>query len=73
MISPDKEKLFTEVFKENRDKIYRLCYTSINNKDDVEDLFQEVMLNVWRSLENFRHESKFSTWIYRITVNTALL
>jgi len=73
MISPDKDKIFTEVFKENRDKIYRLCYTSINNKDDVEDLFQEVMLNVWRSLENFRHESKFSTWIYRITVNTALL
>ena len=73
MISPEKEKLFEEVFEENRDRIYRLCYTSINNKSDVEDLFQEVMINVWRSLNDFRHESKISTWIYRIAVNTALL
>ena len=73
MISSEKEKLFNEVFKENRDKIYRLCYTSINNKDDVDDLFQEVMLNVWRSLGSFRYESKISTWLYRISVNTALL
>ena len=73
MISTEKEKIFTEVFEDNRDRIYRLCYTSINNKSDVEDLFQEVMINVWRSLDDFRHESKISTWIYRITVNTALL
>ncbi len=73
MTISEKEKLFTGIFKENKDIILRLCYTSLNNKSDVDDLFQEVMLNVWRSLENFRHEAKISTWIYRITVNTALL
>lgn len=73
MTSSEKEKMFTGVFKENKDRIFRLCYTSLNNKDEVDDLFQEVMINVWRSLESFRNESKISTWIYRITVNTALL
>ncbi len=73
MTSSEKEKIFTGVFKENKDRIFRLCYTSLNNKDEVDDLFQEVMINVWRSLESFRNESKISTWIYRITVNTALL
>ena len=73
MSAEEKEKLFTEVFKENKDMIFRLCYTSLNNKDDVDDLFQEVMINVWRNLDGFRYESKISTWIYRIAVNTAFL
>ena len=73
MSADEKEKLFTEVFNENKDMIFRLCYTSLNNKGDVDDLFQEVMINVWRNLDGFRSESKISTWIYRITVNTALL
>ena len=73
MSSEEKEKLFTEVFKENKDRIFRLCYTSLNNKDEVDDLFQEVMTNVWRSLDSFKNNSKISTWIYRITVNSALL
>ena len=73
MSADEKEKLFKEVFKENKDRIFRLCYTSLNNKADVDDLFQEVMTNVWRSLESFRNDSKISTWIYRITVNSSFL
>ncbi len=73
MTESEKEKLFDTAFEENKDKIYRLCYTTLTNKNDVEDLFQEVMVNIWRNLESFRHESKISTWIYRITVNTAFL
>ena len=73
MTTTEKDKLFTEVFNGNKNMIFRLCYTSLNNKDDVDDLFQEVMMNVWRSLDNFRNDSKISTWIYRITVNTSLL
>ncbi len=69
----EKEKIFEEAFRENRDRIYRLCYTSLNNKEEADDLFQEVMINVWRGLDGFRKESQLSTWIYRITVNTALL
>ena len=73
MMTSKNEKSFIEVFKENKDIIFRLCYTSLNNKADVDDLFQEVMINAWRSLDNFRQEAKISTWLYRITVNTALL
>ena len=73
MTVSEKEKLFNGIFKENKDMVFRLCYTSLKNKDDVDDLFQEVMINVWRSLESFRQEAKISTWLYRIAVNTALL
>ncbi len=72
-MTSEKENNFIEVFRENKDIIFRLCYVSLNNKDDVDDLFQEVMINVWRNLDNFRRESKIKTWLYRITVNTALL
>jgi len=73
MINSNNDKSFLEVFKENKDIIFRLCYTSLNNKDEVEDLFQEVMTNAWKGFNNFRNEAKISTWLYRITVNTALL
>lgn len=68
-----KEKHFQQVFDENKDRIYRLCFSVIQNKNDADDLFQEVMINVWNNLDKFRGDSEISTWIYRITVNTALL
>lgn len=73
MIGIDKEKMFIELLQENRHKIHRLCFYYLNDKNDVEDLFQEIMLNIWKNLGKFRHESKLSTWVYRIVVNTALL
>ena len=73
MMNSKNDKSFIEVFKENKDIIFRLCYTSLNNKDDVDDLFQEVMTNAWKGFDSFRNEAKISTWLYRITVNTALL
>lgn len=69
----EKEKYFQKIFNENKDRIYRLCFSVIENKNDADDLFQEVMINVWNNLEKFRGESEVSTWIYRISVNSALL
>jgi len=69
----EKEKLFTEMISGYKDKIYRLCYANLYNKSDVDDLFQEVMFNVWNNINSFRKESNISTWVYRITVNTAIL
>jgi len=69
----NKEEKFQEILTQNRDMIYRLCYAYLYNKNDVEDLMQEIMLNIWNSLDKFRNESKISTWIYRIAVNSALL
>lgn len=68
----EKEKWFRRVFNENRGRVFRVCYGILSHKEDVDDVFQEVMMNVWRHLEDFRGESQVSTWIYRITVNTAI-
>jgi RNA polymerase sigma-70 factor (ECF subfamily) len=43
------------------------------NRNDLDDLFQDIVLNVWRSFDAFRGESKMSTWLYRIALNTTIL
>jgi RNA polymerase sigma-70 factor (ECF subfamily) len=50
--------------------VYRLCYRYVNNHEDANDLAQEVFLKAWRAIGRFRGESAFSTWLYRIAVNT---
>jgi RNA polymerase sigma-70 factor (ECF subfamily) len=50
-----------------------LCYGYLGSPEEVEDLFQEIMTNVWNSLPSFRAESAINTWVYRIAVNTALV
>ena len=61
------------MFQANRSRIQRLCYAYLGPVGEVEDLFQEIMTNLWNSLPSFRGESKPSTWLYRIAINTALL
>ena len=69
----EKEQIFTKLFVENRDKVYRLCNAYLNDKNVLDDLFQDIMINIWNNLHSFRQEAKISTWIYRIAVNTALM
>jgi RNA polymerase sigma-70 factor (ECF subfamily) len=69
----DKEELFIRILKENKDRVYRLCLGYLIDKQDVDDLFQDVMVNIWRGLDSFRGEAKASTWVYRIAVNTSLI
>jgi RNA polymerase sigma-70 factor, ECF subfamily len=52
--------------------VYRLCYRYVNNHHDASDLAQEAFLKAYRALGNFRGDSSFSTWLYRIAVNTCL-
>ncbi|MEJ2054850.1 MAG: RNA polymerase sigma factor [Calditrichaceae bacterium] len=73
MNSADKETLFADILEQNRNRIYRLCLGYLIDKRDVDDLFQDVLVNIWRGLDSFRGEAKISTWIYRIAVNTALI
>lgn len=67
-----KEIIFSRLIEENKDKIYRICCCYINNIEDRNDLYQEALLNIWKGYKSFRGDATFSTWIYRITVNTAL-
>ncbi len=52
--------------------IYRLCFRYVNNHEDASDMAQEAFLRAYRALGRFRGESAFSTWLYRIAVNTCL-
>lgn len=66
------EEQFTLLVKQNKSTIYTVCYMFSNDRDEVADLFQETLINLWKGFEAFREESKVSTWIYRVALNTCL-
>ncbi len=66
------EHNFSRLIDENKDKIYRICCYYLSNDEDRKDLYQETLLSLWKAFKSFREESAFSTWAFRITVNTAL-
>src|SRR4051812_44730023 len=69
----ERERLFLDLFHQNKPSIQRLCFAYLNSTSDIDDLFQEIMTNLWTALPSFRGESHPNTWLYRIAVNTALL
>ncbi len=62
---------YTEMIKQNKDIIFKVCYIYAE-KDEIEDYFQEVLIQLWKSFPHFRGESKISSWIYRISLNTCI-
>ena len=66
------EKEFAQIIKEHKGTIYTVCYMFSKDADEVNDLFQEVMVNLWRGLESFAHRSDIKTWIYRVSLNTCI-
>jgi RNA polymerase sigma-70 factor (ECF subfamily) len=68
----DKEARFRSVLDSNKDAIYRLCSCYVMDKDARQDVYQEVLVHLWKSLESFEGRSQLSTWVYRVTVNTCL-
>jgi RNA polymerase sigma-70 factor (ECF subfamily) len=67
-----KEEQFKKIVAENSDRITRICRYYNPDKEDQKDMYQEILVNIWNSLDKFRGESAISTWIYRIAVNTSL-
>jgi len=67
-----EEEFFTNLYKTNKDRIYRICRYYVSDKDLAKDLFQEIFTNIWKNLENFRGEASINTWIYRIAINTSI-
>ncbi len=65
------EKEFLEVISCNSRIIYKVIYI-YSDQASVDDLYQEVVLNLWKSFPRFRHESNYSTWIYRVALNTCV-
>lgn len=67
-----KEEQFNQLVAENDERIKRICSYYKANKTDQQDMYQEILVNIWKSLDNFRGESAINTWIYRIAINTSL-
>lgn len=66
------ETEFIKAIQENERIIHKVCNIYMQTKADREDLYQEIVLNAWKGIRNFREESKFSTWLYRVALNTAI-
>lgn len=70
---PTNEKDFASLIKQHSRIINKVSYFYATNKLPFEDLRQEIYVNIWLGLEQFRGDSKMSTWIYRVAVNSALM
>ena len=66
------EQEFLSVIKEYERVIYKVCYLYTSRNAPLNDLYQDVVLNLWRAYPKFRGECKISTWIYRIALNTCI-
>ena len=63
---------FLELVEENKKLIYKVSHMYCENTTDKKDLFQEIIANLWKAYPDFKGNSKISTWIYRISINTAI-
>jgi RNA polymerase sigma-70 factor, ECF subfamily len=66
-------RAFDELVDRYRDRVYRLSYKILRNEDDAAESLQDAFLSAYRGLKNFKAESTFSTWLYRIATNAALM
>lgn len=63
---------FSQVIEENQGIIHKICRMYLKLEEERKDLFQEILLQLWRSFDSFEGQSKISTWIYRVALNTAI-
>lgn len=70
---PSLEKEFLEQIEQHKGVIFKISKMYMDNSEDQKDLFQEITFQVWKAYPNFEGRSKFSTWMYRIALNTAIV
>ena len=63
---------FAQTVREHKGTIYTVCYMFSNNPEEVADLFQEILINLWKGFSKFRGDSNIRTWIYRVSLNTCI-
>ena len=69
----DKKERFIAAIKENEGFIYKIAAVYTNNKDDKNDLVQEIIYQLWKSFDSFNQQSSLHTWMYRVALNVAIL
>lgn len=72
MTDTNKEKEFTELLLQHQHIIYKVCLMYAQDKEDIADLYQETVYNLWKSYTTFENRSSFSTWLYRVALNTCI-
>jgi RNA polymerase sigma factor (sigma-70 family) len=68
-----KETQFLQLIGENKGILYKICKIYQDDPEDRDDLLQEMILQLWRAFDSFRGDSKFSSWMYRVALNTAIV
>jgi len=71
-VQKSNKKEFSQLIEKHQAIIHKVTMVYSNGSADREDLFQEICLQLWKSYPNFRAEAKFSTWMYRVALNTAI-
>ena len=67
-----KEKEFVQILDEYRTTIYIVCFMFSKDNDEINDMYQEVSINLWKGLQNFSGKSDLKTWVYRVSLNTCI-
>ena len=66
------EQEFVEKVTESQGIVHKVCGMYCDNEEDKKDLFQEILIQLWKSYPSFRGEAKFSSWMYRVSLNVAI-
>ena len=68
----EQETTFLKAIEQNQDKLYRICSIYSKDDEDAKDLFQEVLVHIWRSMTTFKSNSSIGTWMFRVALNVCL-
>ena len=71
-MNKDLEHKFVTELQDNQNIVHKVCTLYTNDRDSHNDLFQEITIQLWKAYPKFRGEAKFSTWMYRVALNTAI-
>jgi RNA polymerase sigma-70 factor (ECF subfamily) len=71
-VNKELEHKFVTELQDNQNIVHKVCTLYTNDRDSHNDLFQEITIQLWKAYPKFRGEAKFSTWMYRVALNTAI-
>ena len=68
----NKEREFAQIVLENKRRIYTVCYMFSKDADEVNDLFQEILVNLWKGPQSYEGDKFIDTWVWRVSLNTCI-
>ena len=68
----ETERKFAQMIREQKSTVYLVCYMFSKDRDEIDDLVQEVLINLWKGFARFEGRSDIRTWVYRVSLNTCI-